>query len=366
MSSSTVKTLTRPLRLLFHPHIGAPAVGESSPLINGQLAVVPTPAFQFYYAFSSSASTTIPSSVGGGTALAASSSPHSQDIQRGIWSKLLLFVPGAVTFGLGTWQIFRREEKIKMLDYRKGRLDLEPIKLTSTSSTENLDDLEFRRVVCRGSFDEKRSIFVGPRSRSISGVTNNGYYVITPLMPVPGDPGSVQSPVLVNRGWVPQSWRDDLLEASKMHEQPTNASPPASKVERTSWWRSWFRKPERDEEQASVTASVEVVGVVRGSEKPSIFVPANDSHSGQWFYIDVPAIVRSCSLPENTIYVENINANVNHSHPYPVPKDVNSLIRSSVMPQDHLNYTLTWYSLSAAVTFMAFKRIRPKKSRNRK
>jgi cytochrome oxidase assembly protein ShyY1 len=86
----------------------------------------------------------------------------------------------------------------------------------------------------------------------------------------------------------------------------------------------------------------EVIGVVRGSEKPSIFVPANDPESSQWFYIDVPSIARHCGLPENTIYVEDVNENVNPSNPYPVPKDVNTLIRSSVMPQDHLNYILTW------------------------
>lgn len=28
-------------------------------------------------------------------------------------SKLLLFVPGVITFGLGTWQIIRRQEKVK-------------------------------------------------------------------------------------------------------------------------------------------------------------------------------------------------------------------------------------------------------------
>lgn len=28
------------------------------------------------------------------------------------WSKLLLFLPGALTFGLGTWQIFRRQDKV--------------------------------------------------------------------------------------------------------------------------------------------------------------------------------------------------------------------------------------------------------------
>lgn len=28
------------------------------------------------------------------------------------WSKLFLFAPGAITFGLGTWQLFRRQEKV--------------------------------------------------------------------------------------------------------------------------------------------------------------------------------------------------------------------------------------------------------------
>lgn len=98
------------------------------------------------------------------------------------------------------------------------------------------------------------------------------------------------------------------------------------------------------QDQAPSVTPIEVVGVVRGSEKPSIFVPPNDPGSSQWFYVDVPGIARACGLPENTIYVEDINENVNPSNPYPVPKDVNTLIRSSVMPQDHLNYILTWFA----------------------
>lgn len=89
--------------------------------------------------------------------------------------------------------------------------------------------------------------------------------------------------------------------------------------------------------------STKVVGVVRGSEKPSVFVPANDPSSSQWFYVDVPAIASACGLPENTLYIEATNDNVNPSNPYPLPKDPSTLIRSSVMPQDHLNYTFTWY-----------------------
>ncbi|RVW52737.1 Surfeit locus protein 1 [Vitis vinifera] len=253
-----------------------------------------------------------------------------------------------------------------MLDYRRKRLDLEPIPGSNLYSlNEKLDSLEFRRVKAKGFFDEKKSIYVGPRSRSISGVTENGYYLITPLMPIPDDPDrildlysvdlssfapnnvlkillSVQSPILVNRGWVPRSWRDKFLQDLPVDEQSKNiASPSIQESERSSWWRFWSKKPKTVEDQVPAVTPVEVVGVVRGSEKPSIFVPENDLCSRQWFYVDVPAISRASGLAENTIYVDDINENVNPSNPYPVPKEVSTLIRSSVMPQDHLNYTLT-------------------------
>ncbi|CAJ1952100.1 unnamed protein product [Sphenostylis stenocarpa] len=281
-------------------------------------------------------------------------------------SRWLLFLPGAITFGLGTWQIIRREEKIKMLEYREKRLQIEPLRFSSAySSNEEVDSLEFRKVVCKGYFDDRKSIYIGPRSRSISGVTENGYYIITPLMPVPDCPDSVSFPILVNRGWVPRSWKDKFLEASQDEKLAESLPSPSHTDGTASWWRLWSKKPPVIvEDQVPSVTPIEVVGVVRGSEKPSIFVPANDPKSSQWFYVDVPAIARTCGLPENTIYVEDINENVNPSNPYPVPKDVNSLIRSSVMPRDHLNYTFTWYSLSAAVTFMAFKRLKQKTKRS--
>lgn len=76
-----------------------------------------------------------------------------------------------------------------MLEYRQNRLGMEPLKCNKIAPTSgNLDSLEFRRVQCKGVFDEEKAIYVGPRSRSISGVTENGYYLVTPLKPVPENP----------------------------------------------------------------------------------------------------------------------------------------------------------------------------------
>jgi surfeit locus 1 family protein len=60
------------------------------------------------------------------------------------------------------------------------------------------------------------------------------------------------------------------------------------------------------------------------------------------FMSDVPMIAHACGLPKNTVYIEDINEDVSPTSPYPVPKDVNTLIRHSVMPDDHLKYTFTW------------------------
>lgn len=308
---------------------------------------VPVPAF-------STSGTVLPATVD--SLPSAGPAPSSDGGKKGVLSKLLLFLPGAATFGLGTWQLLRRQEKIEMLEYRRNRLAMDPIQWNDVPAFhESLSSLEFRKLYCEGFFDDSKSIFVGPRSRSISGVTENGYYVITPLVPISNDPNSVQPAILVNRGWVPREWRkkhrpisqDEPLKLTELEEKPAS-----------SWWMFWSKKTQYIQTPENMPSSVKVTGVIRGSERPSIFVPENSPSDGQWFYVDVQMIAQACGLPENTIYIEDINENVNPSNPYPLPKDAKTLIHHSVMPQDHLNYTFTWYTLSAAVTFMAFKRIR--------
>ncbi|CAA6661444.1 unnamed protein product [Spirodela intermedia] len=282
--------------------------------------------------------------------------------EGGAWSKLLLLPPWGRNIRLGTWQIIRRKEKIEMIEHRRKRLAMEPIAWSNvTSIDEDLESLEFRKVECEGVFDGSKSIYIGPRSRSISGVTENGYYVITPLLPARRESNSVQLPILVNRGWVPREWRNKAPNDLQGSEKPSVPAAENSVKYEDRWWRFWASKQKLPRlSQYPEVSLVKVLGVVRGSERPSIFVPANNPESGQWFYVDVPMISRSSGLPDHTIYIEDIDENTGASNPYPVPKDASSLIRHSVMPQDHLNYTFTWYTLSAAVTFMAVKRIRLK------
>lgn len=43
---------------------------------------------------------------------------------------------------------------------------------------------------------------------------------------------------------------------------------------------------------------------------------------------------------------------------YPIPREMGDLMNFSVMPSDHRNYALTWYSLSVATAFLALRAAR--------
>lgn len=287
------------------------------------------------------------------------------------WSAILLFIPGLSAFGLGSWQIMRRKWKMELLDHRRERLkdDALPLDLAATSIKSNsklsyqdvIQHLEYKRVQCQGVFQEEKSIFLGPRGRTNHGVTERGYFLITPLLvPAEGDHQNVQVPVLVNRGWVPGSWRDNPPQTTAVSNGGNLASNDQAMAKKGLLATLWGRKQETLQKQPpTVKATTAIVGVVRGSENPNMFVPPNEPAKGQWFFVDVPAMARDVGLPENTIYVEALQDKLADykGRQYPDPKDPETLIRSSVMPQDHLNYAFTWYALSGATTFMAWKRL---------
>ncbi|CAM6102169.1 unnamed protein product [Calypogeia fissa] len=294
-------------------------------------------------------------------------SKAGQEGKKWRFSAIILFLPCAATFGLGTWQLFRRQWKIEVLDYRRKRLEEPPIPLINaisgsvegakqddkniSSSQTAIDELEFRTVICEGAYDVKKNLYVGPRARSAFGVTQKGYFVITPLLSADK---SGQVPVLVNRGWVPSGWVEEPDSG-----QAVVPSAKATNLEKVPWWKFWTRQQNQVETLSSTQPTVTVRGVIRGSEEPNMFVPLNVPSTGQWFYVDVPAMARTLGLPENAILIEVLQE-PNKSlgkETFPIAKDPEALLHSSVMPQDHINYALTWYSLSAATTFMAVRRL---------
>ncbi len=101
-----------------------------------------------------------------------------------------------------------------------------------------------------------------------------GYVLITPLLdPERFQPESLthcgndvvvlsHHVALVNRGWVPESWKEMSRNGSEGQQRQQTGN--AAKID----------------------------GLVVESEKPSMFVPENDPVKGTWFWIDAIEIVR--------------------------------------------------------------------------
>ncbi|MBI3515628.1 MAG: SURF1 family protein, partial [Proteobacteria bacterium] len=114
--------------------------------------------------------------------------------------------------------------------------------------------------------------------------------------------------VLVNRGWVPLAAR---LPAAR----------PSGQVEGT----------------------VRIEGAVRLSSVPGWFTPANEPGGNLWFYPDVAQMAAAAGLSRvSPVFVE--------AGPAPNPGGLPIGGQTQVeLPNDHLQYAITWYSLAAAL-----------------
>ncbi|EOA40600.1 hypothetical protein CARUB_v10009331mg [Capsella rubella] len=276
-----------------------------------------------------------------------SAAPETHDLES-IWiasvtppakmrvgTMLLCYLVGSITYGMGeVCKGLQAEEAKKHVNFRLKCLEMKPRKLNTMT---NVDELGFQRVVCKGVFDVQRSIYVGPKPRSNSKDLEKGFYVITPLLPIPNVPNSVKSPILVNRGWVPSDWKEPCLESvgtGVVVATEENESRKANKLlpsqqNPLSKFLYKFNNPMIAEDHAM---HVEVVGVIRKSETPSIYTLVNYPKSLGWFYLDVPKLAQAMGFGECTMYIESTHKDMDKAKPYPAPRDVKSLIFSKDLP----------------------------------
>lgn len=254
-----------------------------------------------------------------------------------MWSGLFLLAPGALAAFLGKWQWERREWKRELLERRQAMMQGAPLDLFGLEE----EPAEYSRVWVEGVLDHGASQFVGPRTRQIAGNSRQGFLLMTPLRQV----GSSRA-VLVNRGWVPSEWRDDV--------EQQKAGQPAGKVR--------------------------LEGILRHGEDPGSFVPANEPVKGNWFYVNVSELATAAGLPPQAplveVVTEEAGSYIGRGPPtaidvlggrarlpqveeaYPLPKSMKDMMHFSVMPQDHFNYAATWWTLSGATLLLAVKAIR--------
>uniref|UniRef100_A0A914YWP3 SURF1-like protein n=1 Tax=Panagrolaimus superbus TaxID=310955 RepID=A0A914YWP3_9BILA len=226
-------------------------------------------------------------------------------------SLLLLVVPGSA-FALGCWQFQRLQWKLDLIKELEEKTTKEAIEFP-IHDIEHLEKYEYQKVKLRGEFLPSKEFVIAPRGRFDKGYkhkkaglagdaqsSSHGGHVITPFKIE-----NTNHVVMVNRGWLSQSQLQSI------------PPPPSSKVV--------------------------VEAVIRKSENRPQFVGENIPERNVWYYRNFEEMANHCdALP---VYLEATFESSQRNGP--IGGQTNVTVRN-----EHLNYLLTWFSLSAITTAM--------------
>ena len=203
-----------------------------------------------------------------------------------IYSSLALLI----LVSLGTWQLERLRWKTDILSSMKESLSLPPLKITS-QVIDNIDQYSFRRIQLTGNYLYKNNITI------YSKVFNKkvGKHLIVPLETQYGI-------ILVNRGFIPSDFNI---------------------------------------ENNIKSGEISINGIVKFQQKINYFTPNNNVIKNEWYYININEVSNFLSLPLLNFYIVEEN---NIEEKYPVGSQYNINI-----PNDHLQYAITWFSLALAL-----------------
>ena len=224
-----------------------------------------------------------------------------------------LVVPGlfaaaafTVLVGLGLWQLERKAWKEDLIEALTRRIAASPSALPPSGSWSQLNraDAEFRRLAVRVEF------IPAPEGRVYTGgsalradISAPGYFVFSPARLADGDL------VVVNRGYV--------------------ANPHPNRETRA------LARPQ---------GFVEIIGALRWPEQRAWFVPEHDQKSDVWFVRDHLAMAAAYDWTTKApFYIEQEAPVPPSGLPRPGKLKAN-------LPNNHLEYALTWFGLAAALT----------------
>ena len=229
-----------------------------------------------------------------------------------LWPTVFTIPALIVLLGLGTWQVQRLYEKREQIAERTARTTAAAVALPAAGtplSAAALADLDYRHGAATGVFLHEHEMYLAARTMEGS----VGYQIVTPLQEADG------SVILVNRGWVPEARKD-----------PT-------------------KRPE-----GQVAGTVTVDGAIRAPGAQHWLQPDNQPAQNIWFWSDLPAMAAYAGVAPDKLAPVFLEAG-----PAPNPGGIPVGGQTKVnLPNDHLQYAITWYALAAglAVIYVLYHR----------
>ena len=200
-----------------------------------------------------------------------------------------LFVALFITLfcALGTWQLYRLQWKMELISEITFGLNSTPITY-SNSIKKN-----YQRIVSKGSFNFEDQIYL----YSLNDKGQPGFDVITPFKTINNEI------VLVNRGWIPKG----LKKNPKINSLENN---------------------------------IKIIGLLRKIYKANMFRPENDLENNIWFSVNLNDLEKLTGnkFSNFIVFLEDPNMKA------PLPKKI-----TVDVPNNHLKYAITWYSIAISI-----------------
>ncbi|HTZ03603.1 MAG TPA: SURF1 family protein [Xanthobacteraceae bacterium] len=220
-----------------------------------------------------------------------------------------LLVPATLAFcvliGLGVWQLKRKAWKEGLIATLTAQLAAPPVALPPPQNWQHLDQArdQYRRFDFTATFEPDRDALVYASAAAFRpDVDGPGYWVFTPARL--GDGGVV----MVNRGFVPEGRQDPKSRPG-----------------------------------GQLSGPVDIVGAMRWPDARHWFTPNDEPSHNLWFVRDPVAIAAAKGIgPVAPFYIEQESPVPPGGLPQP-----GKLVVS--LPDNHLQYALTWFGLAAVL-----------------
>ncbi|HWU96916.1 MAG TPA: SURF1 family protein [Oxalicibacterium sp.] len=242
----------------------------------------------------------------GGTVSAEADHSRSSAVKVGLAVVALVFFAGFIA--LGTWQVYRLQWKLALIERVEQRVHAAPVPVPGPDLWPQVTAAsdEYRHVRLTGTL-------LPEFSARVQAVTDlgSGYWLLTPMRMRDG------SIVLINRGFI-------LPTTDISAENPSSSSP-----------------------------EVSITGLLRISEPGGGFLRHNDPTAERWYSRDVQAIAAARKLQSVAPYFVDADAGSEVVVPGSTVRPVGGLTVIA-FHNSHLVYALTWYALALMVAGAAF------------
>ena len=188
---------------------------------------------------------------------------------------------------LGTWQLYRLQWKQDLISQISEGLKSSPIEYSKNIKKN------YQKVTLAGEYNFKNQIYL----YSLNSKGQPGFDVVTPFQTVK------KENVLVNRGWIKKELKNN---------------------------------PEINYSKKNIT------GMLRKANRKNIFTPDNNIKENIWFSLNVEDIRKITDKKFNQFIIYLEDKNINTPKPKKITVDV---------PNNHLKYAITWYSISISILF---------------